>query len=690
MKSAKKVLNLVFALVLITSTFTLVSADPGTEVGGPIISNTTWDLAHSPYIVVASIEVWEGVTLTIKPGVTVRFNSAKKMQVNGSLIARGTEGQPITFTSNQLSPAPGDWGSIEFTNTAVTTTMDAEGNYISGSILQYCIVEYGGANAESAIHVYSLLINHCIVRNNDARGIYNEGTADALSRIANNTVNGNLTSSTCVAYGGGVYANHSTVTKNAIRENSAKGSYDYGCGSYGGGVYVSNSTVTNNTVIGNSATGLYGYGGGISADESMVMDNTISGNSSRYHGGSIYAINSMVSNNTVVNNDDGAINARCSRKYAKTTVNGNTVSGNAGDGIIAVCGYHPHYYSDYGEITVDNNIVSDNNGDGIDAYADCFSDHCKITISGNTISGNDGSGIRAWFSFYSDYGEATISNNIVEGNSAPSKGGGIYANGYSGDITVVDNIVSDNSASEGGGICASSSTILSNTVTLNTVSDQGAGICFYGSGDLLNNTVIANTGPITLTVGGVAIDGTPEVHQNNFYGNSPYDVVVISSNDIGGTNNYWGTTESVDIIRQIYDWYDDSSRGKFLYIPYLQDPSLDAPFPPPTNLRADFHNSSLTLSWDGLPSFKTGWGYKVYYDSDSSLPPYEGTGLNEGNSPINVGSQTVYTLTSLEPGKTYYFAVTSYDAAGRESWYSNVESKVGEYRVYLPLVLKGH
>jgi ABC-type dipeptide/oligopeptide/nickel transport system permease subunit len=37
-----------------------------TDVGGMISTNTTWDLAGSPYIVLAPVLVVEGVTLTIE------------------------------------------------------------------------------------------------------------------------------------------------------------------------------------------------------------------------------------------------------------------------------------------------------------------------------------------------------------------------------------------------------------------------------------------------------------------------------------------------------------------------------------------------------------------------------------------------------------------------------------------------
>jgi len=56
-------------------------------------------LANSPYIVTGNILVNQGVTLTIEPGVTVKFNKDLYMYVDGTLIARGIEGNLITFTS---------------------------------------------------------------------------------------------------------------------------------------------------------------------------------------------------------------------------------------------------------------------------------------------------------------------------------------------------------------------------------------------------------------------------------------------------------------------------------------------------------------------------------------------------------------------------------------------------------------
>ena len=113
-----------------------------TSVSGVISSNTTWSLSSSPYIVIDNILVNEGVTLTVEAGVTVKMLSGKDFQVKGELIAQGTNASKITFTSNESSPAAGDWGQLLFDDEATNASF-SNNVYASGSILEYCIVEYG-------------------------------------------------------------------------------------------------------------------------------------------------------------------------------------------------------------------------------------------------------------------------------------------------------------------------------------------------------------------------------------------------------------------------------------------------------------------------------------------------------------------------------------------------------------------
>jgi len=74
------------------------------------------------------------------------------------------------------------------------------------------------------------------------------------------------------------------------------------------------------------------------------------------------------------------------------------------------------------------------------------------------------------------------------------------------------------------------------------------------------------------------------------------------------------------------------------------------------------------LTWGGSSSTDTA-GYRIYYGTMS------GSYTQARGSGINTGSATRFTVTGLQGGRTYYFAVTAYDSAGNESAYSAEVSK---------------
>ncbi len=124
MRSNRLYGRLAVSLILLSTLTSYVYAD--TVVSGIINTNTTWPLANSPYIVTGNVLVSEGVTLTIEPGIEVRFDSGTALQTDGTLIARGTSTDNITFTSNQSTPAAGDWEFIHLTETSKDATYDAD------------------------------------------------------------------------------------------------------------------------------------------------------------------------------------------------------------------------------------------------------------------------------------------------------------------------------------------------------------------------------------------------------------------------------------------------------------------------------------------------------------------------------------------------------------------------------------
>ena len=85
----------------------------------------------------------------------------------------------------------------------------------------------------------------------------------------------------------------------------------------------------------------------------------------------------------------------------------------------------------------------------------------------------------------------------------------------------------------------------------------------------------------------------------------------------------------------------------------------------------------VTLGWDANAEPDLA-GYKVYYKTGSSGPPYNGTGADQGSSPVTVPIRDLadadnpgYTVSGLSDSEVSFFVVTAYDTEGLESGYSN-------------------
>jgi hypothetical protein len=102
----------------------------------------TWKAKGSPYIIKGEAIVPAGKTLTIKPGVEIRFKISESeefeygestldagfMRVNGKIVAKGKENKPIVFTR---AGSEGSWGAV------VVNTTD------KGSEFEWCKFSYG-------------------------------------------------------------------------------------------------------------------------------------------------------------------------------------------------------------------------------------------------------------------------------------------------------------------------------------------------------------------------------------------------------------------------------------------------------------------------------------------------------------------------------------------------------------------
>src|ERR1035437_5359904 len=115
--STRKFLTIITLLTALS-----VAVNGQTNVSGGIYSNTTWTLVNSPYVVTDTVVVFPGVTLSIQPGVTVKFTDNKRIEIRqAKLIANGTSVDSITFTSNSPSPTSGIYSGIYFNGGTMTS-----------------------------------------------------------------------------------------------------------------------------------------------------------------------------------------------------------------------------------------------------------------------------------------------------------------------------------------------------------------------------------------------------------------------------------------------------------------------------------------------------------------------------------------------------------------------------------------
>jgi hypothetical protein len=283
-------------------------------LSGPISKDTILSATVSPYLVSGNLRVMPGIVCRIEPGVTLKIAPATDIWVDGVLVVDGQESSPVTFTSS----GDKNWGALRFSESSKGADFDEAGNYRSGSILKYCVIEKGEG---IRIKLSSPLITHSTIRNHRSRGITVE---DGEVKIIDNIV----TKNSITGAGGGIYASSNklvVIRDNTITHNRAMGeegngggicANSYGGGpafvvernkvnsnravKYGGGIYAQRTTVTNNILTDNVA--LIG-GGGIYATFSIISENELKANKSREGGGIYIERNSSVKANRVIGNE---------------------------------------------------------------------------------------------------------------------------------------------------------------------------------------------------------------------------------------------------------------------------------------------------------------------------------------------------------------------------------------------------
>jgi hypothetical protein len=155
---------------------------------GYVDTGEVWSPSGNPHIVDADVAFRNGARLTIEPGCIVKFDNFALYigtQGDAGLTAVGTASAPILFTSNQASPAPGDWTGILF-----------GADVLTGTRLNYCTIEYAGFHAFECAAITMGgggkvdEISNCTIRNGGMYGIFCREYA-GFGAFSNNAVTAN-------------------------------------------------------------------------------------------------------------------------------------------------------------------------------------------------------------------------------------------------------------------------------------------------------------------------------------------------------------------------------------------------------------------------------------------------------------------------------------------------------------------
>ncbi len=171
-----------------------------------IMADTTW-LAEKPYLILDTLTIAQGATLTLSEGVSLYFVKHASLQVYGTLKAKGIQSKPVVFRGDRMDnmfdnlpydKVPNQWQGIRFRKGSAHNEL----NYVVVKNTNQGIVL-----DSTSLDVLALAISNSII-NNSATNLI---TASHTVMHISNSVVYNAGQSCLVLQGGKYNVVHSTI-----------------------------------------------------------------------------------------------------------------------------------------------------------------------------------------------------------------------------------------------------------------------------------------------------------------------------------------------------------------------------------------------------------------------------------------------------------------------------------------------
>ncbi len=337
-----------------------------------IDTNTTLTKTNSPYTLTKNTTVSNGVTLTIEPGVTVNMDRDVYLQVNGTLVERGSSSEKIVVNGGDIifTQFSGDWnnqtgsGSIiensilNSTSISVSNSPEIRYNVIVGANTQLVIGAINIAGGSPSItnntiygggymHAIEICGGSPVIMYNSLEGGIDGNSSARFPVISNNVIKGEV-----IVSGGSPVISNNLITglirqvylinneSFPVNDSSPIVSVSFGIGLTGynfGDDKLYNAVVTDNIIVGCSTGLCWNAGGGAIIERNLIVNNTGDGMS--------IGSNAIIENNTIDNNAVGiriynfnGYDAGPSGNFFPPTIINNNIQNNSQYNIYSYCG----------------------------------------------------------------------------------------------------------------------------------------------------------------------------------------------------------------------------------------------------------------------------------------------------------------------------------------------------------------